>query len=156
MPCASDVRGDDLGLNRKGFVTLLDACVFVTIIITAMPLMFMSDVNESDTSDQAGTLMEVIVSARLCLDMVVDIDDRSVTDFTDILAYSVSKDDPRPLDYVEDMIRLYCPGHGFRLYCEYDGKESSRGDGSGEWTSSAECSIPVSVGGYIHIRLTVF
>ena len=145
-----------MGLNRKGFVTLLDACVFVMIVITAVQLLFMLDVHESETSDQAGTLMEVIVSSRLCLDKVTDTDDRSVTDFTDILAYSVSKDDSGPLDYAEDMIRLYCPGHGYRLHCEYDGSESSRGDGSGEVTSSAERSIPVSVGGYIHIRLTVF
>ena len=145
-----------MGLNRKGFSTLLDACIFTVLIISTAPLIFIVDADEPEPPDHAGMLMDVIMSTEVCFDRISDSEEHAVTHLTDILAYSTVTGDPGPMEYIEDVVGLFCPGHAFTLYCVYEGHEVVFGDGTGTAASSALRSIPVSVGGDIVIRLAVF
>jgi hypothetical protein len=57
-----------MGLNRKGFSTLLDACIFTVLIISTVPLIFIVDADEPEPPDHAGMLMDVIMSTEVCFD----------------------------------------------------------------------------------------
>ena len=143
-------------MNRKGFTTLLDACIFTSVILFSVPLLFFIDVDDPEPPGHATVLMDVIVSTRIGFDRISVSEEHTVTDLTDMLAYSTVTGDPGPVEYVREIVEMFRPGHGFTLSCVYGGREVVYGDGIGTEDSSDTRSVPVSVGGDVTIRLVLY
>lgn len=148
----------DLRRNRKGFVAIMDAMIFLTILSIVSVSVFSYASNIDEDQPLAKTVCDDLFTIKLMASDVYPTEDSQTFPIADLIAADLNTDRiGDSMDYVRDSLEgLIPPMHGYVLKLSYNGNsyELSR---MGEDSESSEYGtfIEVAGGGLLEVELTI-
>ena len=143
-------------MNRGGMTALVDAMVFMLVMMAVLSL----TVHHLDPGDRgysdAGNILDSVCGVEVRTSDLTELDDDTLIYLTDLMAHHVSVGNPEVEGYLEDLLEKRCAGRPFSLEMGYGGHHKTVGSGRGDVLTSSHKEVPVSVGGILELELRVF
>lgn len=142
--------------SRDGFVALMDAVIFTAVVMLAMSAVLGLGLQGGEDDRDPGVLLDEILSAEVRMSDLVEGGDGTLVRVSDLCALMLATDQPGVERYLVDLLEAFSDGRGYLLELGFGSSEMSLGDGGGIPVSSAEASVPVTTGGVLEARLSLF
>ncbi len=142
-------------MNRKGMLAMVDAMVFVVIIMAAAAVM-VHTANTGTSDSDAGDVLESVMSSKVRMSDLREDGDGSLVKVSDMIALDLVSGTTDALEFAEGCLESFSKGRPFLLSVEYDGKTAAIGTEGSRPASSASMDLPVTTGGSVHAELTLY
>lgn len=143
-------------MNRRGFVALADAVIFTVVVMMALSALIGLGIQEQSDDRDAGGLLETLMSAEVRMSDLVEGGDGSLVRVSDLCALMLTGDQPGVENYVESVLESFSGGRHYLLEMRHSELSMTIGTASGTPSVSAETEVPVTTGGVLWVRLSLF
>lgn len=145
--------------NDRGFVAMVDAMVFIVVIVMAASVVVGVASSTDEGSDASGFLEDLMASEVRISDLAEG--DDSLVRLSDLIALSLHTGQTGPSDYLHEVLDAYTGGAPYLLELTFEGPdgttETMRMGSAGErLSSSSERTVPVTTGGSLTARLSLY
>lgn len=145
-------------MSDGGFLAMMDALLFITVIIVACSIVVGTGMNDADEGVDASELLESLMSSRIRLSDVSEGDD-SMVRLSDLMALHAVRGSEPVSGYIRDVLDAFTGGSAYLLTIEYtDPTGTVHGASIGteaEYRESAERTVPMSTGGTVRTVLGI-
>ncbi len=142
-------------MNRKGMLAMLDAMVFVVIVMAAAAVMVHTAHTGTSDSD-AGDVLESVMSSKVRMSDLREDGDGSLVKISDMVALDLVSGTTDALEFAEGCLESFSKGRPFLLTVTYEGTTATIGSEGSRPASSASTDLPVTTGGSLHAELTLY
>ena len=142
-------------MNRRGFLAMMDAMIFMMVIMVAASALLLPMADDGDGSD-ASEMLDGILSTEVRMSDLVEDGDGSKVRLSDLIALHMVSGCDGVEDYLTELMEAYSGGRGCTLTLRFGDLETVIGNGSGMPSVSAERSVPVTTGGQLTAKLELF
>ena len=142
-------------MNRKGMLAMVDAMVFVVIIMAAAAVMVHSAHTGTSDSD-AGDVLESVMSSKVRMSDLREGGDGSIVKVSDMVALDLLSGTTDALDFVEECLGSFSKGRPYLLTVSFGDHQAILGSEGSRPASSASVDLPVTTGGAIHAELVLY
>ena len=124
----------------------MDAVIFTVVVMLAMSAILGLGLQGGDE----------ILSAEVRMSDLVEGGDGTLVRMSDLCALMLATDQLGVERYLVELLETFSDGRGYLLELGFGSREASLGIGEGLLASSAETSVPVTTGGVLEARLSLF
>lgn len=143
-------------MNRRGFVALMDAVIFTAVLMLALSATIGLGLGESADERDAGAMLDRILDAEVRMSDLVEDGDGTPVRVSDLCALMLSTGQPGVREYLVDVLEAFSGDRAYRLDLVFGDLSGSIGDGYGTPSVSAEAEVPVTTGGTLLARLSLY
>ena len=145
-------------MNDGGFLAMMDALLFITIIIVACSIVAGTGLDDAEEGSDASELLESLVSSKIRLSDVSEGDD-SMVRLSDLMALHAMRGSEPVSGYIRDILDAFTGGAPYLLTIEYadpSGTVHETEIGTeADYRESAEKTVPMSTGGTVRAVLSL-
>lgn len=149
-------------MNDSGFLAMMDALMFIAVIIVACSVVAGMDSDGGDDGSEASELLESLVSSKVRLSDLSEGDD-TIVRLSDLMALHAVRGSEPVEDYISDVLTAFTGGAPFLLTIEYTAPESTDAPEPisaeigthDDFRESAERTVPMSTGGTVRVVLSL-
>lgn len=143
-------------MNRRGFLAMMDAVIFTTVVMLAMTALLMMGVeSETDDRDAAGTL-DSLMSSEVRMSDLAEEGDGSLVRVSDLCALYALNGGEAIGAYLEETLDVLCGEGSYTMELTFGEKMATVGVGDGTQLYSATVELPVTTGGTLTAVLTLY
>lgn len=145
--------------DRKGFVSIVDAMIFVTLIAVVSMCLFSMFITEYQEEPMANSVCDGLISIELKSSDVFDTEDSDVYHISDLIASGLSSGKTAKLQsYISKTVDGMIPGmHGYSLTVTYRDKAMSfERDGGSQLTSEYSTDVNILNGSTVRYELKIY
>lgn len=145
-------------MNDRGFLAMMDALLFITVIIVASSVVAGMSMGGAHDDSNASGLLDSMISSEVRLSDLSEGDD-SVVRLSDLMALHAFRGSNTVSDYVSEILETYTGGAPYLFTVEYTDPSDVVHETSigipGDYRESTERTAPVSTGGFVRVTLSV-
>lgn len=145
-------------MSDGGFLAMMDALLFITVIIVACSIVVGTGSDDPDERSDASELLESLMSSKMRLSDVSEGDD-SMVRLSDLMALHALRGSEPVSGYICEVLDAFTGGSSYLLTIEYTdpaGNVHRAGIGTAaEYRESAERTAPMSTGGTVRAVLGI-
>ncbi len=142
-------------MNRGGMLAMMDAMVFMAVIMIALSASVYHGLQESDQRDP-GDLLGSMLSAEVRMSDFREDGDGSKVKLSDLMALSLVSESEAVDVYVLELLETYSAGRHYRLTLTFGEHSKTFGEAHGMLSSASEMEVPVTTGGSLNAYLELF
>lgn len=145
-------------MNDHGFLAMMDALLFITVIIVACSVVAGMSMDGAHDGSNASGLLESMVSSEVRLSDLSEGDD-SIVRLSDLMALHAFRGSETVSGYISEILNAYTGGGPYLLTIGYTDPSDVVHKASigiaGDYRESAERTVPVSTGGSVRVTLSM-
>ena len=134
----------------------MDAVIFTVVVMLAMSAILGLGLQGGEDDRDPGVFLDEILSAEVRMSDLVEGGDGTLVRVSDLCALMLVTDQPGVERYLVELLETFSDGRRYLLELGFGSREVSLGIGEGLLASSAETSVPVTTGGVLEARLSLF
>ena len=142
-------------MNRRGMLAMLDAAVFVMIIMMASAVL-VHNFHSGVSDDDAGDILDSILSSEVRMADLSDEGDGSLVRISDMIALDILSGGDRALGFADDCLNRACSGRPYLLRMFYGDGTAVIGSAGGKESSSVSMERILSTGGVLRAELILY
>ncbi len=142
-------------MNRKGMLAMVDAMVFIVVIMMAAAVT-VHTVDRSSSDTDAGDVLGSVMSSKVRMSDLREDGDGTLVKISDMVALDLVSGTENALDFAEECLESLSKGRPFLLKVSYGDCEAAVGSEGSRPASSAAMDFQITTGGSIHAELTLY
>ena len=142
-------------MNRRGMTALVDAMVFMVVMMMVVSLSVYQVTANSDPGADAGEMMDSLCGVQVRISDMSSLDDDSLVYLTDLMAVHTTNPNADLVSYLESVLDKQSGGRAYMLTMGYGGKTGTVGSDFPNESSSSHRELPVSIGGTLVLDIRV-
>ncbi len=143
-------------MNRKGMLAMVDAMVFIVVIMMAAAAMVHTAADRGSSDADAGDVLESVMSSKVRMSDLWEGGDGTLVKISDMVALDLVSGTECALGFAEKCLESFSKGRPFLLKVSYGGAEAMIGSEGGRPASSAAMDFQVTTGGIVHAELVLY
>lgn len=143
-------------MNRRGFLALMDAVIFIAVVMLAMTALLTIGAEQEQDDRDASPMLESLMSAQVRMSDLVEDGDGSLVRVSDLCALLVTGGETSVGEYLAEVLDAMSGPGTYRLELMFAESSTSVGTGDGRMLSSYTMEVPVTTGGTLTAVLSVF